>query len=256
MKSSNPIDHDPILTTRSVANMLGVAVSTAQLWIESGRLPSWKTPGGHRRVRRSEVTRWLAQHGAAAAMSTTAALATTGTALSGEFLPAVQPDYPVPADEAARLCAVRDTQLLDTCAEDVFDRITWLATQVTDSPMALITLLTSERQWFKSRIGMEAAQTPRSWAFCSHAIVANAPFVVEDALLDARFRANTLVTGAPFIRFYAAIPLVDHQGYCIGTLCVLDREARRLRERELRALRELAAIVTDELHRRADAAAH
>lgn len=223
---------DPVLTTAAAARLLGVAVSTTQLWLESGALPSWKTPGGHRRVRLSAVTRLLA-------------------AEAGQP-PQIQaaPDHPVPQDETARLAAVAASGLVDSAPEPVFDRLTWLATQVTDCPMALITVLTSRRQWFKSRVGVDLAETPRDWAFCSHAIVQEKPLMVEDASRDARFAANPLVTGPLRVRFYGGVPLVDAGGHALGTLCVLDREPRRLRAREIKALQELAAIAVEELRRR------
>jgi excisionase family DNA binding protein len=223
---------DPVLTTAAAARLLGVAVSTTQLWLESGALPSWKTPGGHRRVRLSAVTRLLADR-AGQPPHTQAA-----------------PRHPAPQDETARLAAVAASGLVDSAPEPVFDRLTWLATQVTDCPMALITVLTSRRQWFKSRVGVDLAETPRDWAFCSHAIVQEEPLMVEDASRDARFAANPLVTGPLHVRFYGGVPLVDAGGHALGTLCVLDREPRRLRAREIRALRELAAIAVEELRRR------
>jgi excisionase family DNA binding protein len=223
---------DPVLTTAAAARLLGVAVSTTQLWLESGALPSWKTPGGHRRVRLSAVTRLLADK-ADPPPQTQAA-----------------PGHPVPQDERARLAAVAASGLVDSAPEPMFDRLTWLATQVTDCPMALITVLTSRRQWFKSRIGVGLAETPRDWAFCNHAIVQEEPLMVEDASRDARFAANPLVTGPLHVRFYAGVPLVDAGGHALGTLCVLDREPRRLRAREIKALQELAAIAVEELRRR------
>lgn len=234
---------DPVLTTAAAARLLGVAVSTTQLWLESGALPSWKTPGGHRRVRLSAVTRLLAdkadRHDARPAVPADA-----------EFRPAPAPGHPLSPDERARLAAVAASGLVDSAPEPVFDRLTWLATQVTDCPMALITVLTSRRQWFKSRIGVDLAETPRDWAFCSHAIVQEEPLMVEDASRDARFAANPLVTGPLHVRFYGGVPLVDAGGHALGTLCVLDREPRRLRAREIKALQELAAIAAEELRRR------
>jgi len=254
-------DDDPILTTREAARLLGVAVSTAQLWMESGALPTWKTPGGHRRVRMSAVTRLLRERGAAdvlAAVPPVQRGARPAPAPGGEhgdlhgdeFLPSGAGGYPLPPNEAERLAALDASGLMDSPEEEVFDRLTWLATQVTDCPMALLTLLSSRRQWFKSRVGVGLSETPREWAFCSHAIMEDAPFIVEDAQRDARFEDNPLVTGEPHIRFYAGYPLLDANGLPFGTLCVLDSEARRLRERELRALRELAAIASDEIKRR------
>lgn len=237
---------DPILTTRDAARLLGVAVSTAQMWMEGGALPAWKTPGGHRRVRLSDVERLLRERRADAPPH-----AAPGPQPSGEFLPAPAPRYPTPPFEARRLAALQATGLLDSPAEAVFDRVTWLASHATECPMALLTLLSARRQWFKSRIGVDAPDTPREIAFCSHAIVEDELFVVEDARIDPRFADNPLVTGAPHIRFYAGYPVRDAHGLALGTLCVLDREPRRLRERELRALRELAAIASDEIQRRA-----
>jgi GAF domain-containing protein len=132
----------------------------------------------------------------------------------------------------------------------VFDRLTWLATQVTGCPIALISLVTARRQWFKSRSGIGLPQTPRGDAFCSHTIAGSGPLVVPDALLDARFRDNPLVTGTPFVRFYAGFPLADGGGFRLGALCVMDHEPRLLRERELRALEELTAIAAEEIRRR------
>lgn len=238
------IDNDPILTTRAAAELLGVAVSTAQQWVESGAIPSWKTPGGHRRVRLSDVEHVIEQ-------KTAAALVRPPIEPSSlEFVPSHAPAYPVAPDEAERLLALDATGLVDTPVESVFERLTWLASQVTDSPMALISLLTARRQWFKSRIGIEASETSRDWAFCSYAVLQAGVFVVEDAMLDPRFQNNPLVTGEPYIRFYAGFPLKDREGRSVGTLCVLDREPRKLREREIRALRELSSLASEEIQRR------
>jgi excisionase family DNA binding protein len=235
---------DPVLTTAAAARLLGVAVSTAQLWLESGALPSWKTPGGHRRVKLSAVTRLLDAKRSAAAVPSLPP--------HPEFLPATARAFPAPSDEAARLAAVQASGLLDTPPEQVFDRLTWLATQVTDCPIAMLTLLTSERAWFKSRVGVDVPSTPRSWAFCSHTILQDGSFTVGDTAADARFADNPLVTGEPHVRFYGGVPVRDAAGHALGTLCVLDREPRRLRDRELKALEELADIAAEELRRRAD----
>jgi excisionase family DNA binding protein len=244
MPSHGPIDpDDPVLTTAAAARLLGVAVSTAQLWLESGALPSWKTPGGHRRVKLSAVTRLLEAKRSAAA-------APPPAPPHPEFLPAPARAFPAPSDEGARLAAVQASGLLDTPSEAVFDRLTWLATQVTDCPIALLTLLTSERAWFKSRVGIDEPSTPRSWAFCSHAILQDGTFTVGDTAQDARFADNPLVTGEPHVRFYGGVPVRDAAGHALGTLCVLDREPRRLRDRELKALEELANIAAEELRRR------
>lgn len=225
-------DDDPILTTREAAHQLGVAVSTAQIWIESGALPAWKTPGGHRRVRQSAVRQLQAQQRNAAPDGSTLAAAAVPDART-----------PQGADPLA-------SQALDTSSEEVFERLVRLAAQVTDCPMALVTVLTQERQWLKARVGIDMRETPREWAFCSAALGSSEAFVVGDAAADPRFAANPLVTGAPHVRFYAGVPLEDAQGCRFGTLCVLDREPRRLRARETRALQELAEIASDEVKRR------
>lgn len=241
-----PHSKDPVLTTTATAALLGVAVSTAQLWIENGAIPSWKTPGGHRRVRLSAVKRLMEQRAGDAAAVPGAPRAASGI----EFLPLAAPPYPVAHDEAERLLALDAAGIVDTPPDPLFDRLTWLASQVTDTPMALISLLTARRQWFKSRIGLDAGETPREWAFCGHAILQNGLFMVEDAARDPRFQDNPLVVGAPHIRFYAAFPLLDAGHRPLGTLCVLDREPRKLRDREIRSLRELAALASEEIQRR------
>jgi excisionase family DNA binding protein len=243
---------DPVLTTAAAARLLGVAVSTTQLWLESGALPSWKTPGGHRRVRLSAVLKLLEDRARNRRPGTGAP--GPKPAAAADSMPPSAPTaprpHPLPPDETARLAAVEASKLLDSGPESVFDRLTWLATQVTDCPMALMTVLSSERQWFKSRIGVNFAETPRDWAFCNHAILQDEPFMVEDAHSDPRFVDNPLVTGEARIRFYSGIPLRDAGGQALGTLCVLDHEPRRLRDRELKALAELAAIAAEELARR------
>lgn len=234
-------EDDPILTTRQAAHLLGVAVSTAQLWMESGALPAWKTPGGHRRVRLSAVRLLQAQQGAADKAP--------GEAAGMASLPVPVP-VPVPAAAPQDAEALSGHALLGTPPEEVFDRLARLAAQVTDCPMALVTVLAGQRQWFKARVGLDLRETPRDWAFCKQALASGEAFVVSDAAKDARFAANPLVTRSPHVRFYAGVPLEDAQARRFGTLCVLDREPRRLRERELRALHELAAIASEEVKRR------
>lgn len=148
-------------------------------------------------------------------------------------------------DEQERLAALHRYQILDTDPEQRFDDLAMLASQICDTPMSLITLLDSDRQWFKSRVGVAEAETSRSVAFCEHAIQAPDIMQVPDANADARFRDNPLVTGAPNIRFYAGAPLVTPEGHALGTLCVLDVKPRHLTEGQLRAL--------DALRRQAEA---
>jgi len=244
---SNYTDEDPILTTSAAARMLGVATSTVQLWMESGAIESWKTPGGHRRTRESLIRALMNKVSGQEAFA------------SGRRVPLDpnDPDYshesgaafPVVADENARLAALAATGLVDSPEEERFDRIVRLASMATDSPIALISLLTARRQWFKARVGLGPQQTPREWAFCSHAILQDKPFVVEDATTDERFSGNPLVLADPHIRFYAGVPLRDSGGNAMGTLCVIDREPRKLRASELQALLDLAAIATAEIGR-------
>lgn len=232
---------DPVLTTRAVAQLLGVAVSTAQQWIESGRMASWKTPGGHRRVRRSAAMALMRQADANA----------LGNAGEGDFHLPDKPAFPCSPQEIGRLKALETTGLIGSAPERVFDRLTWLASWAAGTPMAMVSLVTAHRQWFKSRIGIDAPETPREWAFCGHAILGSAPLVVNDATADRRFANNPLVTGAPHIRFYAGFPLIEKHGYRIGTLCVLDRKPRILEEEQRRVLQELAAMASEEIGRRA-----
>jgi excisionase family DNA binding protein len=243
MIQSNINTQEAVLTTTEADRLLGVATSTVQLWMESGAIDSWKTPGGHRRTKLSSIQALMQgtpdQRGPAASDK--------GWEKGGpEFAPAVQAVYPVPRDEPARLAALDALRLVDTETETRFDRIVRLAALVTDCPIALVSLLTSTRQWFKARVGLQAQETPREWAFCAHAILQSGVFIVEDAAQDERFRHNPLVLGDPHIRFYAGFPLRDAEGYPMGTLCVIDREPRRLRTAELQALEDLAAIAAQE----------
>ncbi|MFK3737896.1 GAF domain-containing protein [Massilia sp. TN1-12] len=236
---SNLHDDDPILTTSEVARLLGVATSTVQIWMESGAIESWKTPGGHRRTRLSLVQGLM--HG------DDQARATPNPSTDKEYQPAPLANYPMPANERTRLAALAASGLVDTEDEPRFDRVVRLAAMVTGSPIALISLLTSTRQWFKARVGLSARETPRDWAFCSHTILKNELFVVEDALEDERFRTNPLVLQEPHIRFYAGIPLRDKSGQPLGSLCVIDREPRRLRAAEVQSLMDLADIAAAEI---------
>jgi phosphoribosyl 1,2-cyclic phosphodiesterase/DNA-binding response OmpR family regulator len=153
---------------------------------------------------------------------------------------------PVPADEAARLRALHDAGILDSPAEERFDRITRLARRVFDVPIALISLVDTERQWFKSRQGIDAAETPREISFCAHAIHDDRVFLVPDTLTDPRFADNPAVTGDPRVRFYAGRP-VHVDGRRVGTLCLVDRRPRELRDDDVRALDDLAILVEKEL---------
>ena len=155
--------------------------------------------------------------------------------------------------EEARLRALESYGVLDTAPEEAFDRLTQLAADLFDAPMALVSLIDAERQWFKSRHGVEAESTPRSMAFCAHAIDLDAgdALVVPDATVDPRFRDNPLVTGEPNVRFYAGAVLTGTDGFNLGTLCVIDDKSRPPPSpAALRRLKTLAGMVVDELELR------
>ncbi len=150
--------------------------------------------------------------------------------------------------EQARLADLEALQVLDTPPQEQFDALTRIAATLFDAPVALISLIDADRQWFKSRIGVDAAQTPRELAFCSHAIEQPGEvMVVHDATQDARFAQNPLVTQAPRIRFYAGAPLVTSWGHAIGTICVIDTVPRKADARRLEALRLLAHEVMERM---------
>lgn len=156
-------------------------------------------------------------------------------------------------DEQPRIAALCALGMLDTPPEARFDKFTALASAALGAPISLVSLIDSERQWFKSRHGLALTETPRSVAFCSHALQGRDIFVVDDALLDPRFAANPLVTGSPRIRFYAGHPLRTRDGHAVGTLCVIDTAPRQLAPAQRAMLQTLAAMVEAELNR--DAAA-
>jgi GAF domain-containing protein len=133
-----------------------------------------------------------------------------------------------PENEDARLLALARYKVLDTAPEQGYDDLTMIAANVCKTPIALISLIDEKRQWFKSRVGLEDSETPRWQAFCSHAILDDRTFVVPDTKLDSRFHDNPLVTGAPGIRFYAGHPIQTHDGFRLGTICVIDTEPRSI----------------------------
>ncbi len=154
-------------------------------------------------------------------------------------------NFPVPADEKARLDALRRYEILDSAPEAIFDHVTRALAASLDVPTALISLVDENRQWFKSACGLDATETPRGIAFCAHAIMEDRPLIVPDATQDARFAANPLVAGPPFIRFYAGVPLRTAEGFNLGTLCIIDYRPRQPSEKEVGILSELARLVVD-----------
>ena len=154
---------------------------------------------------------------------------------------------PILPDEAQRLETLRQYGILDTTTEQEFDDLTRLAAYVAGTPMAMVSLIDEDRQWFKSKIGVDVDQTPRDVAFCAHTIAGRELMIVPDLCADARFRENPLVSGEPHIRFYAGMPLVSPEGHALGTLCVLDRVPHRLSEEQEAALRVLGRQVNAQL---------
>jgi len=146
----------------------------------------------------------------------------------------------LPPNETERLQALHRSGLLDTPPEPEFDELVELAAAICEAPISTITLIDEKRQWFKAVVGLNSRESDRGIAFCSHAILQEDAFVVENALEDERFRANPLVTGDPNIRFYAGVPLTSPDGYQLGTLCVIDRQPRTLSRTQMAALRVLA----------------
>lgn len=152
----------------------------------------------------------------------------------------------LPANETQRLMTLRDLDILDTLPEESFDRITRIARRVFGVPIAVVALMDSERQWFKSIQGLGISEVPREKTFCAHAIADDDLLVVSDATKDERFHDNPFVLNDPSVRFYAGMP-VRSGGHAVGTLCLLDRQPREFTEDDIATLRDLTAMVEDEL---------
>ena len=155
----------------------------------------------------------------------------------------------MPADENRRLAALHHLAILDTPPEERFDRITRIAAAAFDVPIALVSLVDSDRQWFKACFGLKIAETSRDVAFCSHVVHLREELIVPDTMLDGRFADNPLVVDEPRIRFYAGAPLILEDGSCIGTVCLIDTRPRDLGAADLATLRDLRDLALEEIQR-------
>ena len=155
-----------------------------------------------------------------------------------------------PDNEAKRLNALNEYKILGTKPEQSYDDITKIASSVCSTPIALLSLIDADRQWFKSKVGVDIKETPRDWSFCAHAIHSSDPLIVPDALMDDRFRDNPLVCGDPKIRLYAGFPLENSEALRMGTLCVIDRVPRQLNDKECGVMKALARQVVSFLELR------
>lgn len=154
---------------------------------------------------------------------------------------------PTPADERERMEALRRYGAFGLIQSAAFDDIARLAAFICETPVALISLIDSNRQWFLSKTGIDACETSRDASFCAHALVGTDMLIVEDALQDARFARNAMVVGEPFVRFYAGAPLMTQDGYALGTLCVIDRVPRTLTPKQQAALLSLSRLAVGQL---------
>lgn len=155
---------------------------------------------------------------------------------------------PIPQDDKKRVEAVHAMNILDTPPEERFDRITRLAVRLFNVPISTITIVNSDREWFKSCQGLPVRQGERAISFCGHAMLSDDIFLIPDALKDERFKDNPMVVGEPYIRFYAGVALFDAKGNRVGTFCIKDRKPRTMSKEDARALKDLAVWVELELN--------
>ncbi|MBL8988283.1 MAG: GAF domain-containing protein, partial [Gemmatimonadetes bacterium] len=157
---------------------------------------------------------------------------------------------PIPANEAARLAALASFGILDTEAEASFDDLVNLAAQLAGAPMAAVSLIDRDRQWFKARVGLDLCETSRDASFCGHTIVGSEALIVPDAAADPRFRDNPLVVGPPSLRSYAGVPLLTVDGHALGAICVMDTVARGFSREQVQGLERLARLAMDQFELR------
>src|SRR5215831_10922609 len=159
-------------------------------------------------------------------------------------------DAPAASQEAARVAALDRYAILDTEPEQTFDDLVTLASYICKTPIAMLSLVDDRRQWFKARIGVQSQETAKELSFCAHAIQQEDLFIVPDTLKDPRFKENPLVLGEPHIRFYTGAPLVNEEGFALGTLCVIDRQPRELDSEQKEALWALSRLVLGQMELR------
>ncbi|GAB4017513.1 hypothetical protein GCM10028808_49090 [Spirosoma migulaei] len=158
---------------------------------------------------------------------------------------------PPPPEETNRIDALRSYEILDSLPEPDYDELTTLASEICQTPISLISLIDDDRQWFKSNLGLTVRETPREFAFCAHGILNPTELlIVPDSRKDVRFMGNPLVTGDPHVIFYAGVPLINEDGYALGSLCVIDHTPKQLTENQLSSLKILAKQVVNLLELR------
>jgi GAF domain-containing protein len=159
-------------------------------------------------------------------------------------------DAAAPSQEAARVAALDRYAILDTEPEQSFDDLVVLASYICKTPIAMLSLVDDRRQWFKSKVGVEIRETPKEISFCRHAIQQEDLFIVPDTLKDPRFKENPMVVGEPHIRFYTGAPIINEEGFALGTLCVIDRQPRELDSEQKEALWALSRLALGQMELR------